>query len=347
MFHRVILRNPAVRAFLCFLLFFVPVSQGFSQAPKNNGWTIIKHEGKDYLSIKDVQRFYNFTRLTRDGKAVKLENSKVEMKLTVGGNECLMNNVKFVFSDPVVASGDDVYVSRVDLAKLIDPVLRPSYIKNAGNFRTVILDAGHGGKDAGATNPLGTEAAYNLKLAQKLKPMLEAKGYKVIMVRDKDIYYTLQERVDIANKVKEEAIFISLHFNAGSNKSARGIETFTLSPPGVSHYGSNLKASDGIARAGNENDSANIALATAIHGSVLRRLGENTFDRGIKRARFSVLSGVKHPAVLFEGGFMSHSYEARLIAHEAYQNALAVGILDAINRYRFAVGGKKETGKPQ
>lgn len=335
-----------MRALLCLSLFFVPMTQGWAQAPKNNGWTVVKIDGKDYLSIQDIQRFYNFTRLTRNGNSISLENSKVEMKLTVGGNECLMNNVKFVFSDPVVTSGNGVYVSRVDLAKLIDPVLRPSYIKNAENFRTVILDAGHGGKDPGATNPLGTEAEYNLILAKKLKTLLEAKGFKVLMVRETDRYYTLQERVEIANKVTENAIFISLHFNAGG-KAARGIETFTLSPPGVSHYGSNLKASDAQARAGNQHDSANIALATAIHGSVLRRLGENTFDRGIKRARFSVLSGVKHPAVLFEGGFMSHAYEARLIAHESYQNALAVGILDAINRYRFAVGGKKEAAKPQ
>ncbi len=335
-----------MRALLCFSLFFVPMTQGSAEAPKNNGWTVVKIEGKDYLSVQDIQRFYNFTRLTRTGNTVSLENSKVEMKLTVGGNECLMNNVKFVFSDPVVTSGNGVYVSRMDLAKLIDPVLRPSYIKNAGNFRTVILDAGHGGKDPGATNPIGTEAKYNLTLAKKLKALLEAKGFKVVMVREKDVFYSLQERVNIANKVAEEAIFISLHFNSGG-KAARGIETFTLSPPGVSHYGSNLKASDAQMRAGNENDSANIALATAIHGSILQRLGDNTFDRGIKRARFSVLSGVKHPAVLFEGGFMSHHYEARLIAHESYQNALAVGMLDAINRYRFAVGGQKDATKPQ
>lgn len=330
----------AMRSLLCFSFFFAVSSQGFTQGDKNNGWTIIKHEGKDYLSIKDVQRFYSFTSLTRTGNTVVLENSKVEMKLNVGGNECLMNNVKFVFSDPVISSGKGVYISRMDLAKLIDPVLRPNFIKNAGNFRTVILDAGHGGKDPGATNPIGTEAKYNLILAKKLKALLEAKGYKVIMVRETDRFYTLEERVEIANKVAEEAIFISLHFNSGG-KAARGIETFTLSPPGVSHYESNLKASDGIARVGNENDSANIALATAIHGSVLGRLGENTFDRGIKRARFSVLSGVKHPAVLFEGGFMSHPYDARLIANETYQNAVAAGILDAINRYRFAVSEKK------
>ncbi len=331
----------AMRGLLCFSFFFAATSQGFTQGDKNNSWTVTKHEGKDYLSIKDVQRFYKFTRLSRTGNTLVLENSKIEMKLTVGGNECLMNNVKFVFSDPVITSGNEVYISRIDLAKLIDPVLRPSFIKNAGNFRTVILDAGHGGKDPGATNPIGTEAKYNLILAKKLKALLEAKGYKVIMVRETDRFYTLEERVEIANKVAEEAIFISLHFNSGG-KAARGIETFTLSPPGVSHYESDLKASDGIARAGNENDSANIALATAIHGSVLGRLGENTFDRGIKRARFSVLSGVKHPAVLFEGGFMSHPHDARLIAHETYQNAVAAGILDAINRYRFAVSEKKD-----
>ncbi len=335
-----------MRVLLCLSLFFVPASQGFSETTKNNGWNVVKIEGRDYLSVKDIQRFYNFTRLTRTGNSVVLENSKVEMKLTVGGNECLMNNVKFVFSDPVVTSGNDVLVSRIDLAKLIDPVLRPSFIKNAGNFRTVIIDAGHGGKDSGASNPIGTESKYNLLVANKLKALLEAKGFKVVMVRESDRFYSLQERVEIANKVNEDAIFISLHFNSGG-RAARGIETFTLSPPGVSHYGSNLKASDAQTRAGNEHDSANIALATAIHGSVLRRLGENTFDRGIKRARFSVLSGVKHPAVLFEGGFMTHPYEARLIAHESYQNALAVGMLDAINRYRFAVGAKKEPEQPQ
>lgn len=70
---------------------------------------------------------------------------------------------------------------------------------------------------------------------------------------------------------------------------------------------------------------------------MLRRLGKNTFDRGIKRARFSVLSGVRHPAVLFEGGFLSHPYEARLIANDQYQAAVAGGIVDSIAKYRFAV----------
>lgn len=307
-------------------------------ATSSNGWKVIEVGGRDYVSVESLKSFYGFTKLTHTGKKVILENDKVEIKLSVGGHNCFMNNVKFVFSHAVITSGSGVYVSRMDLAKLIDPVLRPNFIRNAGDFRTVILDAGHGGKDPGATNPLGTEANYNVKLALRLKKLLQAKGFKVKMIRESDRYHSLQERVNIANSVQENAIFVSLHFNSGDRRSARGIETFTLSPPGVSHYGRSLKASDAQTKTGNQHDSANIALATAIHGSVLRRLGTKTLDRGIKRARFSVLSGVKHPAVLFEGGFMSHAYEARLIANESYQAAIAAGMVDAIVRYRYAVG---------
>jgi N-acetylmuramoyl-L-alanine amidase len=339
-------KNPLKTAlrllFSCLLAWSFLHPRAVAQGANSAGWETIKIEGREFVSVESIKKFYSFTRLTRTGTNVVLENQKVEMRLKVGGNECLMNNVKFVLSNAVTAQGNGVYISRIDLAKLIDPVLRPNFIRNAGDFRTVILDAGHGGKDPGATNPLGTEAQFNLKMAQRVKPLLEAKGFKVVMVRDSDRYLSLQERVNIANAVKENAIFVSVHFNSGG-RHARGIETFTLSPPGVSHYGRGLIASDAQSKAGNEHDSANIALATAIHGSVLRRLGNNTLDRGIKRARFSVLSGVRHPAVLFEGGFMSHPYEARLIANDTFQGAMAAGMVDAIVKYRFAVGRRPDT----
>ena len=314
-------------------------------AATSGGWDIAKIDGHEYVSVESIKQFYGFTKLSRSGANIILENAKVEMKLNAGGSECLMNNVKFVFSNPVSMIGDKAYVSRVDLAKLIDPVLRPNFIQNAGDFRTVVLDPGHGGKDPGATNSLGNEADYNLKVAGRVKTLLEAKGFKVVMTRTSNVYLSLQERVDLANAVAENAVYVSIHFNSGS-RAARGIETFTLSPPGVSHYGSDWKASDNQTRAGNEHDSANIALATSVHGSILIKLGKNTFDRGIKRARFSVLSGVRHPAILLEGGFMTHPYEARLIENEVYQNAIANGIFDAIGRYRYAVS-RKPMGAPQ
>lgn len=327
------------------LLMFAVFSGSSKSAESSSGLDIVKIEGREYVSIESIKKSYGFSKISRMGNTVVLENPKVEMKLKVGGNECLMNGVKFVFSNEIAAVGDKIYVSRVDLAKLIDPVLRPSFIQNAGDFRTVILDPGHGGKDPGATNPYGTEANYNIKVAGITKKLLEAKGFKVVMTRNSNVYLSLQERVDFANAVKENAIYVSIHFNSGGS-SARGIETFTLSPPGVPHYDHDFKAADLQTRAGNEHDSANIALATSVHGSILRRLGTNTFDRGIKRARFSVLSGVTHPAILLEGGFMSHPYEARLIENAAYQNAIASGLVDAIGKYRFAVS-RKPAGSPQ
>ena len=320
---------------MIFCLMMGPASIAAPEA----GWELTKIEDRDYVSLHSIKRAYNFEKMSRSGNAVVLENSKVSVKLTVGGNECLMNGVKFVLSHEIACSGDKIYISRIDLSKLIDPVLRPNFIQNAGDFRTVILDAGHGGHDSGATNSLGTEASYNLKVAGLVKTQLEAKGFKVVMTRNSHIFLPLQERVNVANNVKENAIFVSIHFNAGASH-ARGIETFTLSPPSVPHYGSGVKGSDFSKRAGNEHDSSNIALATSLHGSMLRRLGKHTFDRGIKRARFSVLSGVRHPAVLFEGGFMSHPYEARLIANAQYQAAIAGGIVDSVAKYRFAVARK-------
>lgn len=312
-----------------------------SGARAQAGWEVVKIGDREYVTVDSIKSFYQFAKLTRTGDSIKLENPRVEMQLKVGSQECLMNNVKFVFSYPIETSGSKVCVSRIDLSKLVDPVLRPNYIKNAGNFRTVIIDAGHGGKDAGCSNPYGCEANYTLKVATKFKALLEAKGFKVVMTRSSDVFLSLEQRVEVANAVKDSALFISIHFNSGSS-TARGIETFTLSPQGVAHYGRGLKSSDFSNFNGNEHDSANIALATATHGSLLRRLGTNTFDRGIKRARWSVLTGVHHPAILVECGFVSHPYEARLIENEAYQNALATGLTDAVVKYRYAVSQRPQ-----
>ncbi len=331
--HARFLRRACIVGALLFCLSIIPVhASGW-------GWETRKIDGRDYVSSDSIMKFYNFKNASRSGKTYILENPdrpRIELKLEIGGHTCLMNNVKFILSHPVHEEAGKLWVSRMDLSKLIDPVLRPSFIANAGDFKTVILDPGHGGKDPGATNHLGTEAFYNLKLSGLAKRKLEARGFRVLMTRNSDRFLSLQERVDFANRVTENAVFISIHFNAGGSH-ARGIETFTLSPPGVSHYGRGHRPDDNRARIGNQQDSANIALATALHGSALTRLGQNTFDRGIKRARFNVLSGVRHPAVLFEGGFMSHPHEARLIHDDRYQDALATAIADAMVRYRAAV----------
>ncbi|GAA5494009.1 hypothetical protein Rhal01_00164 [Rubritalea halochordaticola] len=301
------------------------------------GWETVQHGGQQYVTAKSIKEFYRFTKFQRSGKTISLSNQGIEMKMTAGSQECFMNSVKFVLSYPVLEISGKYLVSRTDLSKLIDPVLRPSYIRSAGNFRTVIIDPGHGGKDAGAVNQYGTEAGYNLSVARMVRDLLKQQGYNVIMTRDSDTYLTLGQRVDLANRY-DNAIFISIHFNAGGGSRARGIETFTLSPVGVAHYGRSVKSSDYRVREGNHQDSANIALATAVHGVALQRTKSNHIpDRGIKRARYSVLTSIKHPAILVEGGFMSHPTEARIIHTKNYQKTIAYSIAEGIIRYRSAI----------
>ena len=94
---------------------------------------------------------------------------------------------------------------------------------------------------------------------------------------------------------------------------------------------------------GNAQDSMNIALATAVQGHMLKgplaiKEGISMVDRGIKRARYSVLCTIKHPAILVEGGFMSNPQEALLIATERYQNFMASSLAAAVHQYRTALG---------
>jgi N-acetylmuramoyl-L-alanine amidase len=327
--------------FLTLALFF-----GFAAVAQAQ-WDIMQFGGRDYVSLDSIKKFYNFQTYKRSGNQIVLEGGNLIFKLRIGDQESTLNGIKFVLTYPVIESGAKTAISRIDLTKLIHPVLRPNYILNAGNFRTVVIDAGHGGKDAGAVNAYNTEKAYNLRVAQEVQKLLTAKGYRVLLTRSSDVYLTLQQRVDIANSLKEPAIFISIHFNSGG-RSARGIETFTLSPQGVAHYGSGLKPSDLNARNGNINDSANVALATAVHSQVLKNIGRNnTFDRGIKRARFSVLTGVRHPAILLEGGFMSHPYEAQLMENPKYMSAVARGVANAVILYKSAVSYRKPAARAQ
>lgn len=302
--------------------------------------------GKKFVTLSSIKSNYNFPSMTVSGNQITLikghakTGNLVKISFTKGSRVCYMNDLKFELSSAIASSGSRLLVSETDVAKMIDPILKPYFIPNAKSFKTVIIDPGHGGSDAGAVNRLGTEARYNLSVARLLKSKLSAFGFNVIMTRESDIYLTLKQRVAVANRYPN-AIFISIHFNSSTRSAAKGIETFTLSPVGVAHYGSRLKSSDYKTLSGNHQDSANIALATAIHGQIKELLKGYVPDRGIKRARFSVLSGIKHPAILIEGGFMSNASEALLIEKKEYQNTVAKAIFDGVLRYRRALNSRK------
>ena len=335
-YHRAIL----TLIFTCCVL----LSTGTRSLGQAFKWEAVKYKGSDYVTLRSVKAFYNFTKI-KYGAVITMENSKVELEVRPGTQRCRMNRVLFILSHPVVASNGRYLLSRTDLVKLIDPVMRPTYIRNARPFSTVVIDAGHGGKDPGSRGFFSHEKVYTLKMARLVRDMLQRKGYKVVMTRDSDVFISLSNRVRIANKYPG-AIFVSIHFNSG-NSRANGIETFTISPVGVPHMGRGVRPRDYQMVPGNIMDSASIALATAVHSRTLLYLNNakngNNFkieDRGIKRARFNVLTGIKIPAILLEGGFLSNRAEAAKVHTSAYQQTLAAAIVRAIDVYKMSVSRK-------
>ncbi|MBT8043897.1 MAG: N-acetylmuramoyl-L-alanine amidase [Verrucomicrobiae bacterium] len=309
-------------------------AQGFN-------WETKKYKGADYVTLRSVKAFYYFNKISY-GSVITMENSKVRLEFRPGTQRCRMNGVLFILSHPVVSSGGRYLLSRTDLVKLVDPVMRPTYIQNARPFNTVVVDAGHGGKDPGSLGFYGNEKGYTLKVARMVRDMLQKRRYKVVMTRDSDVFISLRNRVRIANKYPN-AVFLSIHFNSG-NSRANGVETFTISPVGVPHMGRGVRPRDFRMVPGNIMDSASIALATAVHSRTLLNLNRNNFridDRGIKRARFNVLTGIKIPAILVEGGFLSNRKEAAKVHTSAYQQTLAASIVMAVDVYRKSIQAKR------
>ena len=131
--------------------------------------------------------------------------------------------------------------------------------------KTVIIDAGHGGKDKGAYWYGISEKTLTLDVAKKVEALLKQKNIKVLMTRRADQYVSIQDRASIANKHKN-AIFVSIHFNAHTNSSVKGIETFYISSKGKK-------------------------LASSIQSRLAKRI--KTRDRGSKKYHYAVLTKTK------------------------------------------------------
>lgn len=170
---------------------------------------------------------------------------------------------------------------------------------------TVIIDPGHGGKDKGAYWYGISEKTLTLDVAKKVEHLLKNRGIKVLMTRKSDHYVSIQDRASIANKYSN-AIFVSIHFNAHTNSSVKGIETFYLSSKGKK-------------------------LASSIQSRLAQRI--NTKDRGSKKYHYAVLRKTKGVAALVECGFISNRWEGNRCASSWYKEILAQEITEGITAY--------------
>jgi N-acetylmuramoyl-L-alanine amidase len=297
-------------------------------------WTLIKHDGRDYVPVEDVAKFYSFTKADYTNDTIKLEGTTLRMQGGVNSRELYLNGLKFILSFPIVKVDNQILMSRMDLSKLVEPVLRPAKI-SASPVRTVVLDAGHGGFDQGARCLLGNEKDFTLDVVLRARDLLLRAGYNVRLTRSADVFVTLEDRAAFANR-QSNSLFVSVHFNSGAREDAAGIETYSLAPRGVpSTNDPFLSLVDFQPCLGNGRDAENIALATAMHAALITKLGVN--DRGIKRARFIVLRDINIPGVLIEGGFLSNAQDRLRVATPVYRQILAQAIVQGVTSYNRAL----------
>ncbi len=303
-------------------------------------WKVIKINGRDFLTVDNMAEFYKFPPPELEGRTLRLKGERGEIQFTTESREAIINGIRNTLSFPVFNHDGKFVLSRIDLAKTIEPQLRPNMVQNLSPVKTVVLDPGHGGFDKGATSLYGMEKDYALDVARQLRPMLQAAGFKVVLTRETDAFIPLEMRAQIANATKD-SIFVSLHFNATDrDPAATGFEIYSLTPRGApSTYEDSLTYAAINVQNGTGSDVASIGLAASIYHSVVGHFTE--FDRGMKRARFAVLRLTKIPAVLMEGGFLTERGESRLIANPEWRKKLADAICIGIENYRALAEAKK------
>jgi len=313
-----------------FMSVFIISHSGFAA----DDWQLIKVNGRDYLTVDNISKFYGLPAdVARSGAQIKLETVKNPLEFIGGSRETVINGARSWLCFPVLEKDGKFLVSRTDVAKTIDPLLRPHRVANSGKVRTVVLDPGHGGYDKGAICRYGSEKNFALDVARQLRPLLQAKGFRVIMTREGDYFVPLEVRARIANAARD-SIFVSIHFNATDrDPSATGFEIFSFTPRGAPSTSDNWVTSNSASvQAGSRVDAQSMALSACIYHSLLGHIPE--FDRGIKRARFAVLRLTEVPAVLVEGGFLTERGESRLIAKQDWRGRLAQAISVGIENYR-------------
>jgi N-acetylmuramoyl-L-alanine amidase len=252
----------------------------------------------------------------------------------------MINGARCWLCFPVIEHEGKFLVARTDLAKTIEPLLRPQRVPNAGKVETVVLDPGHGGHDKGALSRYGSEKDFALDVARTLRTLLQAKGLRVIMTREGDYFVPLEVRAQIANAARNP-IFVSIHFNATDrDPDATGFEIFSFTPRGAPSTSDDSVAPSSLSvQAGTQVDAQSVALSACIYHSMIGHIPE--FDRGIKRARFAVLRLTRVPAVLVEGGFLTERGESQLIAKKDWRVKLAQAISAGVENY-VTLGVKKQ-----
>ena len=242
-------------------------------------------------------------------------------------------------------------------AKIIRPVISNIYNENTRVIaqKTIVIDAGHGGKDVGA---IGSHRKYEknvtLDTALRLYKILDHRGYKVYLTRNRDKFISLKYRTKMANK-KNANMFISIHANAAPKskiRKAQGIETYFLSPARSSRA-KRVAASENKGDMNSMNWSSKTTFLTVLNQSKIttsnkmaidiqknilyalrKKYGKTQIkDGGVREGPFWVLVGAQMPSILIEVGYITHPVEGKRIYTKTYHQEIANAIANGVDSY--------------
>ncbi len=215
--------------------------------------------------------------------------------------------------------------------------------------QVVVIDAGHGGHDGGASSSHATEKRVVLSVALKLKQLLERQGVTVILTRDDDTFLSLQERSFFSTT--ERNLFISIHANSATNTDASGVETWVFGEPlnpslldrAIDENGGGAEGqalTEAARKAANDLATSilreaqlnySLSLAQTVQRHMVTATGAK--DRGVRANLFYVIRTARIPAVLVEIGFVSNAEEGRKLDTDAYQQRLAAALADGVMEF--------------
>ena len=214
----------------------------------------------------------------------------------------------------------------------------------------VVIDPGHGGHDPGAKTKGLTEADLVLDVALRLEQLLSKQdGFDVVLTRRVDTFVPLEERTAIANREGAD-LFLSIHANASTNSSARGIETYFLNLT-ANPDAEMVAARENAASSRSMNQLPDIVKAIALNNKIhesrdfasmiqsslhsqLQKSDSSVRNLGVKQAPFMVLLGATMPSVLAEISFITNRQDAAMLKTEKYRQRIAEALYAGVLRYQ-------------
>jgi N-acetylmuramoyl-L-alanine amidase len=302
--------------------------------------------GQNYVSLADWARANGLKCYWLErGDKIVATNRTTQLVFDKDSRMVEVNGINVALSFPVASDHGALLIAQLDVNTAIRPLLFPPRLADAKRLTTICLDPGHGGKDTGNHTFWHSEKTYTLALALELRDQLQKAGFNVILTRSKDAYVELPERPALANR-RGVDLFVSLHFNAtptGKNE-VEGPQTYCITPVGASSTDAQGEGANFGPTAANRVEPRSLLLAYQVQKSLVKNLGAN--DRGVRRARYWVLRDATMPAILIEGGYMTHPLESKKIYNAAYRHQMAQAIVKGILAYQKLASAAAPTALP-